>query len=243
MFFLNLIKTKSKMFTNKSSILQTTKYNLNTYGSSFSRWKCSYYKLFYIYYYTHRLFHSLKYLLISLELRSNHNKLTITVTGYNFKKDLVWNKLKRVIPLWQNVNLDLHLYNYNTSINSALIIFNYIKYLTDIQKFSLKQAIQEIDVLIQSQNNNNHFKIIHTSKGLKRVGLIGYKIQIKGCYEASVNQMSKTSYSMWGRRPANTLNNHIEYSKGTLFTKYGSCGIKIWLFYTFLSINAKKKIT
>lgn len=69
--------------------------------------------------------------------------------------------------------------------------------------------------------------LIYTTKGLQLVQLKGFKLEFTGCFESSRSQMSKTIKCNFGSIPLTKLNGYVDYSKDTLFTKFGSCGFKI----------------
>ena len=43
--------------------------------------------------------------------------------------------------------------------------------------------------------------------------------------------MAKTEWFKYGQIPLNTVNAKLEYSQSTAFTKYGSIGVKVWIYY------------
>jgi|GEM_PF-5891287 len=74
-------------------------------------------------------------------------------------------------------------------------------------------------------------KISYFKKGPFRIKLIGFKIRLAGRFDNSRNQMAKITKYNSGSLSLSTLKNKVEYSKNEIFTKFGTCGFQIWLFY------------
>jgi len=43
--------------------------------------------------------------------------------------------------------------------------------------------------------------------------------------------MAKTEWFKYGQIPLSRINANLEYASATSFTKYGSIGVKVWIYY------------
>nr|YP_009131060.1 ribosomal protein S3 [Asparagopsis taxiformis]AHX02396.1 ribosomal protein S3 [Asparagopsis taxiformis] len=77
----------------------------------------------------------------------------------------------------------------------------------------------------------NLVKVSYSKNGPIRIKLIGFKIRLAGRFDNSRNQMAKVSKLSLGQLSLTSLNYYMEYSKKDIFTKFGTCGLQIWLFY------------
>ena len=102
-------------------------------------------------------------------------------------------------------------------------------YLSSQKRSSTKKILQLVYKTLKSRSNSVQIK--YTINGLKIAELKGFKIEISGCFESSRSQMAKTIKCNFGTIPLTKLNGYIDYSSSTFFTKFGSCGLKVWLFY------------
>ena len=136
-----------------------------------------------------------------------------------------------VISKWINTTLKLYFYRNFNFINSSLLINNYTNFLLTKKENSPKKVLLLIYKILKNQKKIP--KIKYTTQGIKILELKGFKIEISGCFESSRSQMSKTIKCNFGTIPLTKLNGYIDYSKTTFFTKFGSCGLKVWLFYKF----------
>nr|WCH57943.1 ribosomal protein S3 [Hypnea marchantiae] len=80
----------------------------------------------------------------------------------------------------------------------------------------------------------NSSKVVYTPKGIKILKLKGFKIRISGRIDDSKNQMAKSLNLKIGNSCLTSLSDYIVYSASELYSKSGTCGIKIWLFYEFI---------
>lgn len=141
------------------------------------------------------------------------------------------NNFLKVILKWINTNIKISFYKNTSLTNTTMLIKNYIIYLFINKKISPKKALLYLYKTLKNQKKKNQIK--YTIQGIKIIELKGFKIEISGCFDSSRNQMSKIIKCNFGRIPLTKLNGYIDYTKTTFFTKFGTCGLKIWLFYKF----------
>nr|YP_009445879.1 30S ribosomal protein S3 [Betaphycus gelatinus]ATX68844.1 30S ribosomal protein S3 [Betaphycus gelatinus] len=127
------------------------------------------------------------------------------------------------------ISLVLYFNNLKDSLFNNFLV-EYTQYLTSINTSS-KKVIWSISKLLKIYLKNE--KIIFYKKGILKARLKGFKISFKGRLEDSKAQMAKSLQYSEGNLPLNTLKSYISYSNNVIYTKNGTCGLKIWLFYEF----------
>lgn len=146
----------------------------------------------------------------------------------------VKNKLisSHVFSNWFHYPIKLEFYTRKYLSNSSFLIINYIQYLF-VQKFyTSKRILQILNATLKTPVFKS--KVVQTSFGIKKVKLKGFKLEFTGCFEASRSQMSKTLKCNFGSNPLTKINMYVDYSSNVLFTRFGTCGLKLWLFYELL---------
>jgi len=218
--------------SNKLGILKLWKYNFQNYGRNFKNYtKFIHYQNFIFNYLNH--FQN-KYNLVIEDIcivRTFH-RATVKVFIHDFQElKTLKNKanLIKTFSCWLNCPITLNIYKKNNLSNSAVLLSNYINYLF-LQKSSTPKKILQIIYKIL-QEHTSKVKIIYTIHGIKIFKLKGFKIEVSGCFESSRSQMAKTLKCNFGSVSLTKLKGYVDYSNNILFTKFGSCGFKIWLFY------------
>lgn len=138
-------------------------------------------------------------------------------------------QLVAVLRSWLKFPVVIKYYNIFFFSLSATVLSNYIKTNNEIYNTPLKKLLNYVYITLLKQKSK--YKIIYTTYGLKLVQFLGFKIQISGCFDSSKNQMSKTLVYKSGTNSLTKLKNYVEYSKITIYTKFGTCGLKVWLFF------------
>lgn len=67
-----------------------------------------------------------------------------------------------------------------------------------------------------------------TIEQVKRAGVEGIKIVIKGRLGGA--EIARQETFSWGKMPLHTLRADIDYARGTVFTTYGTVGVKVWIY-------------
>nr|QJF58210.1 ribosomal protein S3 [Corallina officinalis] len=238
---LNLIKyynmsQKINPTSLKLGILQLWNFNLPKYGKQFKNYKRRIQIYKYICYYVKHVLRSHKLLLNKINIRCINQQVLITVSLFCLQPNfnlLNKNFLLNTIFNWLRTPLILHFYQTFSLNSSSFLLSNYITYLIKEKNISAKKLLQQVYLLLKSQSKNP--KLVYTISGVRIVNLKGFKIQFSGCFEASRSQMAKIIKCNFGSVPLTKLNGFIDYSSNTVFTKFGTCGLKIWLFYEFKS--------
>lgn len=219
---------------NKLGIIQLWNYQGIKYGKNFINYTKFIQPCIHIFNYINRFCLNNNLLIENIIIIQRINRITIDVFVVPLK-ELNIIKIKKLflntIFNWVNSSIKLSLYKNINIGNTSFFISNYVNYLFVQKLNSPKKILQFIYNILKFQSKKKVIK--YTIYGIKIVELKGFKIEISGCFEASRSQMSKTIKCNFGIIPLSKLNGYIDYSTDTFFTKFGSCGLKIWLFYEF----------
>nr|UVF63039.1 ribosomal protein S3 [Synarthrophyton patena] len=226
---------KINPISNRLGILQIWSVILSKYGKNFKYYNKVLYVYFNILIYINHFFKNSKVFIDNVNIQFLQkitliNIITFFPNNYNcFLKSI---DLAKVVSYWLNIPVIINFYKKDSITNSSFLLVNYTIFLI-LQGAPIKVLFQNIYKILKDQSSN--FKLIYTVYGIKKIQLRGFKIKLSGCFEMSRSQMSKTVKCNFGSLPLTKLNGYIEYSHNTLYTKFGSCGLKIWLFYEFKS--------
>nr|YP_009541981.1 ribosomal protein S3 [Synarthrophyton chejuense]AYR06651.1 ribosomal protein S3 [Synarthrophyton chejuense] len=177
-----------------------------------------------------------KIFLDGLNIKFFHKKVFININIFSLNKINNFFNLKyliKVIYYWIKLPVIINFYNKSSLTNSSFLIINYLTFLIKEEE-SVKKILQNIYKIFKEHSGN--YKLIYTSKGIKKVKFKGFKLKFSGCFETSRSQMAKSIKYNFGPLSLTGINNYTEYSYKTFYTKFGSCGLKIWLFYEFKSL-------
>nr|YP_010204201.1 ribosomal protein S3 [Ahnfeltia fastigiata]UAT97936.1 ribosomal protein S3 [Ahnfeltia fastigiata] len=134
----------------------------------------------------------------------------------------------RTISQWFGIPVSIRLYEKNQWLGTSNLLINYV-YFSAKQGNSFKKIIQNICKMLTTHLNT--IKISYSTKGVVRLSLKGFKIQLAGRFDNSRNQMAKLMKQSIGSLPLTCLESYVEYSHKEFHTKHGVCGLQIWLFY------------
>lgn len=197
------------------------------YGKNFQPYINFLHKQLKIFVYLRRFFSAYNFSIENVNMRFTFCSVFITVfivktnSTINFLKT---NILVKTIYHWLKIPIVLNFYKKVSLSNSAFLVSNYITYLT-LRGTSLKKSLQIVYIMLKDQSNK--FKLVQTVHGTNKVILKGFKLKFSGCFEVSRSQMSKTISCNFGSLPLTKLKGYVEYSSSTIYTKLGSCGLKI----------------
>ena len=64
---------------------------------------------------------------------------------------------------------------------------------------------------------------------VKEAGARGVKVTIAGVLSGA-SSIARTEKKAWGVVPTSTIRANVDFSKATAFTKYGTIGVKVWIY-------------
>lgn len=223
---------KINPISNKLGILQIWNYNFQNYGKKLKNYTKFTQTLNFIFDYINRVFNKSDLLLEDIYIVQTFQKSIIKLFIFDENKSQLklknhnWTKL---ISHWLNCPVILNFYKINNLGNSTFLLSNYINYLFLQKTNPPKKILQIVYKILQEQTVKT--KIIYTINGIQIFKLKGFKIEISGCFDSSRSQMAKTLKCNFGSVPLTKLKGYVDYSSNVIFTKFGSCGFKIWFFY------------
>nr|YP_010620212.1 Ribosomal protein S3 [Dictyomenia sonderi]WAX04248.1 Ribosomal protein S3 [Dictyomenia sonderi] len=139
---------------------------------------------------------------------------------------LIWNyNVNRLLSLKLDFYLEKNQY-FSTS-----FLKSYILYLI-YNKINSPRKIFNLLILLLKRNKSQLILLI-SKDGFKISKFIGFKIQLKGRYEITKNEMSSYLLVKNGKINSTNLNIKIHFMNHNFYTKLGTSNLKIWMFYSF----------
>nr|YP_010199711.1 ribosomal protein S3 [Gracilaria flabelliformis]UAD89669.1 ribosomal protein S3 [Gracilaria flabelliformis] len=137
-------------------------------------------------------------------------------------------KLSKLVFNWFSLKIYLRIYKRIYWITTSNLILSYASYLFEQNK-SPNKILWQICIFL---NKHRHCsKIIYSTKGIRLVHLKGFKVRLVGRFDNTKSQMAKSIQQSSGSLSLISLKNQVEFMQKNLYTKLGSCGLQIWLFY------------
>nr|YP_010619982.1 Ribosomal protein S3 [Tayloriella tenebrosa]WAX03995.1 Ribosomal protein S3 [Tayloriella tenebrosa] len=159
--------------------------------------------------------------------------LIISLTFIN--NQLFLNFYRFFFSIWKKnisnrLNFQLFLYLEKNQYFSTRFLKSYILYLV-YNKINSPKKIFNLLILLLKKNK---FQLISSfsKNGLKKNILIGFKIQLKGRYETTKNEMASQMIVRDGKINSTNLNYTINFVNHFFYTKLGISNLKVWLFYS-----------
>lgn len=95
-------------------------------------------------------------------------------------------------------------------------------------ELSAKLIAEEIAQRIERRYPHKRAAIQAMEK-VKEAGAKGVKLAMAGVLSGP-SSIARTEKRSWGVVPTSTLKANIDYAKATAFTKYGTIGVKVWIY-------------
>nr|YP_010199686.1 ribosomal protein S3 [Gracilaria domingensis]UAD89594.1 ribosomal protein S3 [Gracilaria domingensis] len=137
-------------------------------------------------------------------------------------------KLSKLVSNWFSLEIYLRIYKRIYWITTSNLIISYASYLLEQNKNPNKILWQVCAFL---NRHRYHSKIVCSTKGIRVIWLKGFKVRLVGRFDNTKSQMAKSIEQSSGSLSLVSLKNHVEFAQKNLYTKLGSCGLQIWLFY------------
>lgn len=216
--------------SNKLGILQIWNYNVHNYGKNLKNYTKFIQVQKLILNYVNCILNTNFLLIENIHIIRTIHQTTIRIAVFDLQKTFTQKTdLVKAIVYWLKTPIVLSFYRKINLGNSAFLINNYVIYLFTQKTSTPKKILQTVFKILKDQSFKT--KVVYTASGIKKLKLKGFKIEISGCFESSRSQMAKKIKCNFGSVPLTKLNGFIDYSNIILWTKFGSCGFKIWLFY------------
>lgn len=122
------------------------------------------------------------------------------------------NHLEKYLMSFSNNEVKVSFHEHNDIANSAVLLSNFLSNEIERSNANFKRALRET------------FKEIKDKSKIK-----GIRINCSG--RLGKAPMAKTEWFKYGQIPLSKINAQLEYSNSTAVTKYGSIGVKIWIYY------------
>nr|YP_009002110.1 ribosomal protein S3 [Sporolithon durum]AGU16675.1 ribosomal protein S3 [Sporolithon durum] len=230
--FLNDQKTNPVSF--RIGILKIWDSNLQKYGKYFKPYSLILHLQLQAFNYFSRLFSKNNLYIDYINWLFTNHGLVINIISYNnvsqelISKNILDKKLLSILHYWFHLPVSVFLFNQQVWYNSASLISNYVSKCL-VYGFPIKKTLQNTCKILQGEVDTK--KLIYSKNGLNVISLDGFKIQFSGCFDSTRTQMAKTIQYSHGSVPLTRAQGYVEYSYQQIFTKYGTCGLKIWIFY------------
>lgn len=223
---------KINPISNTLNITKLNNYEFNKYGGNFNNYIKHMHWRNYVFHFINRFCLKYNLFLETINIIQTSSRTLVFVNFLNLKNPTNF-KIQRfffeTISIWLKVPILFNFYKNIKFGKSSLLIVNYIDYLSKKKCNSPKKILQLIYNMLKNQSKIT--KVVYTVQGIKVINLKGFKLEISGCFDLNRSQMAKKLKCNFGRVPLTELKGYIEYSSYTFFTKSGSHGLKVWLFY------------
>lgn len=120
--------------------------------------------------------------------------------------------LEKYLTLYSKKEIKISFHEQKSISNSATLLTDFLAFQIENSNANFKRALRET------------FKEIKDKSTIK-----GIRINCSG--RLGKAPMAKTEWFKYGQIPLSRINANLEYSSSTAFTKYGSIGVKVWIYY------------
>ena len=157
------------------------------------------------------------YLMLYEYKKSGIVKDSKLLTNNNTLEDLNINNLKKNLEKLTSKSVVLYITNATSPFNSPLILSKIIATYLENSK-DLRLAVTSM-----LKNFKKEF--------FKESNIIGLKILCAGRIQGRRSKLADVQWMQVGSISLQTIKNSISYGYSTAFTKYGTCGVKVWICY------------
>nr|UAD89494.1 ribosomal protein S3 [Gracilaria changii] len=144
------------------------------------------------------------------------------------KYSLLVKELSKAIFNWFSFKIYLRIYKRMDWTVTSDLVSSYIVYLFEQDRSPSRILWQVCGFL---KKNLNTRKIVYSTKGIRLVHLKGFKVKLVGRFDNTKSQMARSIQQSAGSLSLISLKNQVEFVQKDLYTKLGSCGVQVWLFY------------
>ena len=206
---------------------------LQNYGKLYSNYTVILHKQLQIYQLLTQLFKLNNFILGTKQFNNSENSIKLTI----FYSDLIYhptlnkntstNLLKSLLA-WHGNGALIRFYSKPKWFSTTNLIFNYTWFLLK-QNVSFNKIFWNLCRTLKTQIKSR--KILYSTCGPIIGELQGFRICLSGRFDNSRNQMAKTIKYKVGSLPLTNLQSYVEFTNSEVYTKLGTCGVQLWLFY------------
>nr|YP_009365201.1 ribosomal protein S3 [Gracilaria changii]ARJ60483.1 ribosomal protein S3 [Gracilaria changii]ART65152.1 ribosomal protein S3 [Gracilaria changii] len=149
-------------------------------------------------------------------------------TPYADKYLLLIKELSKIILNWFSFKIYLRIYKRIDWTITSDLVSNYIVYLFEQDRSPSRILWQLCEFL---KKNLYAKKVVYSTKGIRLIYLKGFKVKLVGRFDNTKSQMAKSIQQSSGSLSLISLKNQVEFIQKDLYTRLGSCGVQVWLFY------------
>lgn len=216
---------------NKSTIIRLGIHSIHNlinqnYGKSYNLYSYNIFLQQYFLYYIKNLFK--KNIIIYSYIEIFWLKNLILLNIHYIKKIKNTFLIQKIKNTFLNQKIKIRLYQKNIFTTTTLLLSAYSDLLMHKNITHKKSLLILITILNKTLKST---KIVYTKKGPTKLVLLGYKVQIKGRFENTKNQMAKTTTHNYGKISLIVLNSHLDFIFKPIHTKLGTYSLSIWLYY------------
>nr|YP_011017015.1 ribosomal protein S3 [Gracilaria hainanensis]WQB61693.1 ribosomal protein S3 [Gracilaria hainanensis] len=136
--------------------------------------------------------------------------------------------LSKLVRNWFPLKIYLRIYKRIYWMTTSNLMISYMAYLFEENK-NPNKILWQICMFLKKHLYNS--KIVYSTKGIRVVYLKGFKVRLVGRFDNTKSQMAKSIQQSSGSLSLLSLRSQVEFVQKNLYTKLGSCGLQIWLFY------------
>ena len=217
-------------------LIQVWKSYLQMYGKSFKQYFKILHKYLQIQNVIIRLFNINNFSLNHQEWKINRKKTFLNIYYSKLPKiqlkatsnNKFFTKVHKIIKQWFLMNVFIRFYLSSDLKPTTNLVVMYVQNLID-QNISSKKILWNLCKLLEKLLNKK--KVFLFKKGIFAVTLKGFKVRLTGRIEGSKSQMAKSIEQIVGSLSLTNIKSYVEYKNKTIYTKSGTCGVQVWLFY------------
>ena len=226
---------RSNSFGLRLGSIQTWNFVLSNYNTNFKWFTKLILNKKYIQFSMYVLLNQMKIHAVFSKICFYHNflELNICYSQLKFVKTQnllhIFNKISKIINN-TTVSSRLKVFNKKNNLFVSYLLSEYIKFCYNFNKSSLKTTLNRIELdlqyIIKKEITYN------TIRGIKKGHINGVKLLCKGRLGTMRNPLTQTFTKSLGNASFLKINNCVDYTKNSLFTKQGVYSLHVWIFYS-----------
>lgn len=158
------------------------------------------------------------------------NKRLVNLKVLPDSKKVPWGEMKLALQSWMGLSVVFNYYKENNIINNANFIAGYIRFKVESNE-SLRGCLKQV---MNEFSKSQHLLVVRSNLYQSNYySLKGLKVLCSGRLRGVRSRISTKESIFVGSILLHSYHKYINYALEEAYTKYGMCGIKVWLFYEF----------